>query len=474
MLYWNQSCSPALRVTMESTDFAKESGWSAPMCKLWDEGFGATVLLLQEDVPHLAVNCGASEKLTPLKAKELCAVAARQAQKMGVEVCEVNVEPFTSRFGVQAVHAVAQGISCGVYRYSQKQETAPVQTNFYAMQTSVAQQVLDTEAPQAWALACRVLSARDWVNTPGNQLPPAVFAQTVQQQTQGLPIESECFDLAALRAMGFSALPGIGQSSANAPCLVVLRYNGAPTDSARLGIAGKGVTCDAGGYCIKSAGSMSGIKGDMAGAAAAASALCALAENKVPVNVTVCLPMCENRISPDALLPGDVLTMYGGKRAEVLNTDAEGRLILAEAVAYLVAQEKVTQIVDIATLTGAAWSALGYTMAPAVCDDDMLYRALEQAQQESAERFVRFPFGEEHEKMIRSEVADIKNVGGDCCGVITAGLFIRAFAAGVPWLHLDIAGTAWTSTPNYKFESFGATGAGTTTLYHLARVFAQQ
>ena len=207
----------------------------------------------------------------------------------------------------------------------------------------------------------------------------------------------------------------------------------------------------------------------MAGAAAVAAAMHAAAAQRLKVNVTACLPLSENRISQSALLPGDVITGFGGRTIEVLNTDAEGRLVLSDAVSYAVRREGITKVLDIATLTGAVANMLGNTIAGAMSDDDGFYALFERALEHSGERYLRLPFGREHEKMIKSDVADVKNVGGGCCGTITAGLFIRSFCEGRPWLHLDIAGTAWCGSPTYAYESKGATGAGVTTLYYLMK-----
>lgn len=450
--------------------------WPKALQMQWKEGYGTALVMAhaQSGQTQLCVHWGDAESLSLRKVKELCAIVARGAQKQEAKACTLCIEPFVARFGAPAVHAAAQGITCGLYAFSRKtDQKQAAQPDFYVEQKTLPQGQAAQTVAHAWRLAQDIAAARDWVNMPGNELRPADFARLITQRAQGLPVEVECLPYEALREQGFGGIVGVGGASAYPPCLLVLRYHGAPDTQQRLGIAGKGVTCDTGGYCVKSTKSMAGIKGDMAGAAATAAAVFALAANGVPVNVTACLPLCENRISNDATLPGDVLGMYGGKTVEVLNTDAEGRLILADAMAYLAKNEHATQLADIATLTGAAWSALGYTIGAAMCDNDALYARCEAAQASSAECFVRFPFGEEHEKMIRSEVADLKNVGGDCCGVITAGLFIRAFAQGLPWLHLDIAGTAWNASPTFKFETFGATGAGAATLYHLAESFAQ-
>ena len=247
--------------------------------------------------------------------------------------------------------------------------------------------------------------------------------------------------------------------------MCVLRYNGDPDSKEITGLVGKGVTSDTGGYCLKSRDSLIGMHGDMAGGAVTASVIKALAKSKARVNVTCVIPICENRLTAGSLLPGDVITSYSGQTIEILNTDAEGRLILADGVSYAVMEERVTRVLDIATLTGAMANALGNHVTGVIADSDQIWNELEEASAGTGEYFCRLPFYRENEKMLESEIADIKNMGESFCGAITAGLFIRHFANQVPWIHLDIAGTAHVGKPLYEFQAKGATGATIDTIY---------
>lgn len=312
-----------------------------------------------------------------------------------------------------------------------------------------------------------VTFARDMVNLPGNKLRPLDFAKAIEDFLADTSIEVERIDYEQLQQYHMNALVEVGSSSAYPPCLLILRYNKNPEDRSVQGLIGKGVTCDTGGYCLKPANSMMGIKGDMAGGAAVVGAMYALAKNEIKTNVVGVIPMCENRISPGSLLPGDVISSYSGKTIEIGNTDAEGRLILADAVSYAIRKEHVSKVLDIATLTGAVTNLFGFTIGGVIADHEELFEEFQRAYQASGERYWRIPFYEEHERMIESNIADIKNVGENCCGTITAGLFIREFAEEKPWIHLDIAGTAWVDTPIFEFQSKGATGAGVTTMYYL-------
>lgn len=320
------------------------------------------------------------------------------------------------------------------------------------------------------ALAQGIYFARDAVNKPSNLLRPMEFAKEVKELFAGLPAEIEIYDRQALEEMNMEALLTVGRGSSFDPCLTVIRYL-PDGDGCVTALVGKGVTVDTGGYCVKPSGSMAGIKGDMAGAAGVIAAMYALAKTGGRKNTVAVLPMCENRISSDAMLPGDVISSYGQKTIEILNTDAEGRLILADAVSFAVKHERAQRVLDIATLTGAAAITFGKCMAPVLADGEEFYEEFVKAQERSGERYVRLPFFKEHERMIESKWADVKNVGGETCGSITAGLFIRFFAEGRQWLHLDIAGIAEAAKPEpvHEFHADGGTGAGASTMYELCR-----
>lgn len=450
--------------TKQPTDVLPQ-GWET----LFAAEYGKCLLVPAQTHTWLLVGCG-TQALGVHEIKELCAAAAKALKDTGMLRCVVDATPFWDAMQEKSLESIVLGLTLGEYQFSVQNcipQALPKTEYFLDGIPSRPEWIAQLRAAQN--IACGVIFARDMTNRPGNLLHPMDFARMTQQFLMELPIEPELLVYGQLKATGLNLLAGIGGSSEYPPCLLLLRYRGADKTQPITVLAGKGVTCDTGGYCLKKADSMAGIKGDMAGAAAVVGALYALAKNKVAVNVTACLPLCENRISQAALLPGDVITAYNGKAVEVLNTDAEGRLVLADAVAYAVTKEKPARIVDIATLTGSVWAALGYTITGALCDDETLYADYAKASAHTAERHLRFSFGKEHEKMLESTVADLKNIGGECCGTITAGLFIRAFAGGVPWLHLDIAGTAWVQAPIYAFEQPGATGVGVAMLYALMK-----
>lgn len=427
----------------------------------------------------LCLLTGIGEKdLGILQLKELGAVCVCRLKEQGVSKFSVDVGKILQAAEPKALCHLVEGMLEGWYEQpvisgngkgkhwdGEKRRNAP-DVQICGIPGGFREQA-QRELELGVTLGNAVNWARDMVNMPGNLFTPNDFAEEVAEKMGEAGVAWEVLDSAEIRSQGLEALQAVGESSGRDACLMILRYLPLGSDVPAVGLAGKGVTCDTGGYCLKPADSMLGIKGDMAGGAAVAAAIYALAREKVQVNVIGIIPMCENRISPSSLVPGDVIGSYGGKKIEICNTDAEGRLLLADAVSYGVKHEKVKKVLDIATLTGAVVQTLGFSTAGLLSDDEDFCREFSRAFAASGERYWRLPFYEEQERMLKSRIADIKNLGEKHCGTITAALFIRAFAESRPWLHLDIAGTAWVDTPLFAFQSKGATGAGVTTLYRL-------
>ena len=419
---------------------------------------------LPDETGGYTIRVGRGGRRDVLACKELYGKAVKTALELDCTACAFALDP-AAELGQEGLFAAVEGVCGGAY---QKKFAL---SGRWEPELACSFPGADAEAlKQAWELARSVMETRDLVNCPANLLPPETFAQRLAEMAQGLPVEAELYDRQALERLGLRALLTVGDSSAHAPRMAVLRYTGAPECDRRLGLVGKGVTVDSGGYCLKAAASMAGIKGDMAGGAAAAAAVRALAANGAAVNVTAIIPICENRISDASMLPGDVITTFSGKTIEILNTDAEGRLILADALAWGAEKEGCTHLVDIATLTGAVWAMLGYVTTGVMASDDAFYDCLRYAAVRSGEKFWRMPDDPEYEALIESDLADVRNTSKDGCGAITAGLFLKKFTAGRPWLHLDIAGTADNSGIVWQHQVPGATGTAATTLYHLAQV----
>jgi leucyl aminopeptidase len=295
------------------------------------------------------------------------------------------------------------------------------------------------------ALADGIVMARDLVNEPANTLGPVEFAERCRELAAA-GVQVEILDLDQLKALGMGALIGVAQGSVREPRVVVMQWNGAKSKRAKpLAFIGKGVTFDTGGYSIKPAGGMEDMKGDMAGAACVVGLMRALAARKAQVNAVGLIGIVENMVSGDAQRPGDIVTSMSGQTIEVINTDAEGRLVLADVVWYAQERFKPKLIVDLATLTGAIMVALGKEHAGLFATDDKLADDLIAAGKATGERVWRMPLDRAYDKMLDSKNADMKNIGGRNAGSITAAHFIGRFVKGVPWAHLDVAGVAMDS-----------------------------
>jgi leucyl aminopeptidase len=285
---------------------------------------------------------------------------------------------------------------------------------------------------------------RELVNEPGNLLTPGVFAERARAMAEAAGLECEILDQDRMRQLGMGALLGVAQGSAEPPYLIIVRYKpaGGPNRADHLGLIGKGVTFDTGGVSIKPSEGMEKMKYDMAGGAAVLGAMRAIARLKPAIPVTALVPAVENHVSGKAQRPGDIVTSLAGKTIEVLNTDAEGRLILIDAITY--AQRLgCTHLVDAATLTGAIVVALGYVNIGAFTNNDAMMARVAAAAKAEGEKLWQMPLDEEYKDLLKSPFADLANIGGRWAGSISAAWFLREFAGDTPWVHLDIAGTAW-------------------------------
>lgn len=416
------------------------------------------------------VHVGDSKALTPEGLRRAAAKAVKTMKDLGGKTGILDAAALLPILGPAAGAALAQGAELALHE-APTFAAAPREPITLWLEGDCAG--LDQALQETAAVTRSICLARDLVNCPANKLTPADMAAEMTREAEALGIECQVLDENEARALGMEAFLTVGSSALHSPRLIVLRYRGGG-DADPICLVGKGVTCDTGGYCLKAASSMKGIKGDMAGAAAVFGAVLALAANHVPVNVTAVIPSVENRISPDSYIPGDVIGSMSGKTIEVGNTDAEGRLILADAVTYAIRQEHAAKLVDIATLTGAVVGMFGFTTAGYLSNDEAFSEAFRAAYGRSGEQYWPLPTFPEYRKMIESPLADLSNTSSDGCGTITAGLFIGAFAEDKPWIHIDIAGTAWVDSPRFEYQTKGATGAGVTTLYELCKGCAQE
>lgn len=312
-------------------------------------------------------------------------------------------------------------------------------------------------ARKAAIIGQSVVQARAWGNTAPNDKSPAQLAKAFVTEAKRHGLTAEVLDEAALRRNGFGALLAVAAGSHCRPCLVILSHR-PKTAKKTVAIVGKGVTFDAGGLNLKTGRSMAEMKIDMAGAAAAVGAVVAAARLKLPIGVVAALPLVENMPSGRACRPGDIVTAVNGKTIEISDTDAEGRLILADTMAYTVARFKPEALIDLATLTGSCVVALGEKIAGLFTNDEDLAATILDAAQGAGERCWRLPMPEDYKELLKSEVADISNVGQDrWAGAILGALFLAHFAVGARWAHIDIAGPVW-SKKETAYGGAGATG----------------
>jgi len=306
----------------------------------------------------------------------------------------------------------------------------------------------DTEPLESALHAARIVAesqnfTRDLVNEPSNRMTPTILAERAKKMAAEVGLKCEVHNGDKIRQLKMGAFWGVAQGSDEPPALIVLRYE--PADAAKdvhLGLIGKGVTFDTGGISIKPADGMEKMKYDMAGAATMIGVMRAIALLKPKVKVTAIVCATENMPSGKAQKPGDVQIAMSGKSIEIINTDAEGRLILADGLCYA-RQLGCTHLVDAATLTGAVVVALGYVNAGIFASDDQMYERFATASQQAGEKLWRLPLDDEYKEIIKSNIADMVNSGGRWGGAISAAMFLKEFAEDTPWIHLDIAGTAW-------------------------------
>jgi leucyl aminopeptidase len=289
-----------------------------------------------------------------------------------------------------------------------------------------------------------VTMAREFGNRPGNVCTPSWLGQQAKKLGKQFDLDVEVLDRKEIAKLGMGSFLAVAQGSAEPPRFIVARYDGAAKAQAPVVLVGKGITFDTGGISLKPGAEMDEMKFDMCGAASVLGTLATVASLEAKVNLVVLVPTCDNMPSGSAVKPGDVVTSMSGQTIEILNTDAEGRLILCDALTYA-ERFKPAVVVDVATLTGACVIALGHHLSGLFCTDDAIAAQLLAAGQSALDPCWRMPLDEEYDEALKSNFADGANVGGRPAGATTAAMFLRRFTGKFPWAHLDIAGTAWKS-----------------------------
>jgi len=403
------------------------------------------------------VGAGKRDAFDALAAEHAAANAYGALKATGFEVLRLEMPELDAR---TAVHA-GLGLRLAAYRFDKYRTTEPAEKKpsiLYAQIVASDPDAALAAFPPLAAVADAVSFTRDLVSEPANVLYPVEFARRVKE-LERLGLEIEVLGEPEMTKLGMGSLLGVGQGSVRESQLVVIRWKGA-ADAQPVAFVGKGVCFDSGGISIKPADGMEDMKWDMGGAAAVTGLMHVLAGRKAKVNAVGILGLVENMPDANAQRPGDVVTSMSGQTIEVINTDAEGRLVLADALWYCQDRFKPKFMIDLATLTGAIIVSLGNDYAGLFSNNDQLAANLLDASQKEGELLWRMPLPDQYNKQIDSMIADVKNTASRAGGSITAALFLQKFVNGLPWAHLDIASTAWKKSSSAPTTPDGATGYG--------------
>ena len=422
---------------------------------------------------------GKKETITIDKIRKVSAISLREAQKLHSPhvVFSYNCTADIGLDNKKSIQAIVEGAILGTYRFDYYKTDKKIGIGDEGKITNIEKLIIlendeieknfKTAISEGNIIAKNVNFARDLTNHPPKYMTPSKMAEEAAELASKYGLNITVLDKEEMKKQNMNAILAVARGSSEPPKLIALKYEGNPKSKKVLGLVGKGITFDSGGISLKPSEGMEKMTRDMAGAAVVLGAVAAISKLKLKVNVLGVMPCAENMPSGSALCPGDIITSMNGKTIEVVNTDAEGRLILADAITYA-KKEGVTYIVDVATLTGACVIALGTVNSGVISNNRDLCAQLMNAAKEAGENMWELPNNEEYLKQIKSDVADLKNVGGRPAGAITAGVFIGQFVGETPWVHIDIAGTSDTDKAD-GYNQKGATGVGVRTLVELAK-----
>jgi leucyl aminopeptidase len=371
----------------------------------------------------------------------------------------------------QVAQAVAEGSLLGLYQYTpfktvDREDLKDMeQLNIITDEKDFS--LIESAIKKAQIITQAVYFARDLVSAPSNEMTPSIMAQKAREIARKKNVSCKVLDKEKMKEMGMNALLAVASGSNEEPKFIILEYSGGKKSAAPIVLVGKGLTFDSGGISIKPSDKMEEMKSDMSGGAAVMGVIMAAADLHLPLNIIGFIPATENMPGGTAYKPGDILKSYSGKTIEVLNTDAEGRLILADALAYA-SEFKPEAVIDVATLTGACIVALGDDVIGMLGTDDKLKSEIDRAAQATGELVWELPLWEGYHELIKSDIADYKNSSGRSAGTITAAAFLSKFAGNTPWVHLDIAGPAWTNKEKTYIPK-GASGVAVRLLVEFLR-----
>lgn len=422
----------------------------------------------------MLVGLGMRKDISMDKVRQAAGTTASTARSMGINkvtsvIDSVEVPDITSSEWYQAY---VEGFILALYnfqkyKYTPQEEQKELKNLTLLLSDKDASDSVQAGVRNGQIIADAVYFTRDLINTPAQDKSPSILADTAKKLAKELNIHCKVLSNPELKRLNMGGLLGVSQGSSQPPKFIILEYNARAKKQDTIILVGKGVTFDAGGICLKQAKDMDQMKSDMSGGAAVMGAIQAICKMKLPQHVVGLIPCTENMPSGSAIKPGDIIKFYSGKTAEVVNTDAEGRLILADALGYAEKYEP-NAVIDLATLTGSCVVALGNIVTGMMGNNEELKKRIKTAGEKSWERVWELPLWDEYQEQIKSDIADIKNTGGPYAGAITAACFLSKFTEKYPWVHLDIAGTSWCDKSKPCIQK-GATGVGVRLLVQLIR-----
>jgi leucyl aminopeptidase len=423
---------------------------------------GEHVLVYAKDQPYrrvLAISLGEAANFEPASLARCAGTAVRYLGRRNVNSIAIALPAQAAGREAACASAVAEGAIAGSFEttlYQEKPDRRLAIENVAILSTGLDAAEVERGVARGIALGEAVNLARRLAITPANDMTPTRMAEEAIKVAQGGGLEIDVIDEDRARREGMGSFLSVAQGSVQPPKFIVLRYNGDPSSKELLAFVGKGITFDTGGISIKPAERMEDMKYDMSGGAGVIATMSALAKLKPKINVVGIVPATENMPGGKATKPGDIVKAMNGKTIEVINTDAEGRLILADALSYA-NKLGATKIIDAATLTGACVIALGHASSAAITNDDGFVAEFLAAAKPTGERYWQMPYYDDYLVQMKSDIADLKNTGGRAAGTLTAAAFLREFVDKTPWIHLDIAGTAYLDTES-AWQAKGPTG----------------
>ena len=463
----DEDCGGAIRGVIEKGDFGGKL-------------FQISVLYTKDGFPAkriILTGLGKKEECSMEKLRGAFAHAVRQVRALNLEECATSLDVGMTDWPLdQIAQAVVEGVFLGLYRFTtfktvEKDKDKGLKRFIIVNDRVDALKIIKASVKSGEITAQAVCFVRDMVSTPANEMTPTDMVNKAKEIAAGKNVKLKVINVAGMKKLGMNALLGVAKGSEEPAKFIILEYHGAKKTDPPIAIVGKGLTFDSGGISIKPADKMDEMKSDMAGGAAVMGALKVASELRLKVNVVALIPATENLPGGRAYKPGDILRSLSGQTIEVLSTDAEGRLILADALTYAGRYEPAA-IIDLATLTGACVIALGEHVIGMMGNDGPLKQKIQRAAEATGERVWELPLWEDYHELVKSDVADFKNTGGRPGGAITAAAFLSKFVDKIPWVHLDIAGPAWL-TKDRPYIPKGASGAGVRLLVHFLKNWRQ-